>query len=1107
MLHGPGATGQALTFSELHRSTRRIGSFLAESLPQQSRILILLPQDLSFVKAYLSCLVAGMVAVPVYLPHNGKQVKKVLGIFADARPHAILWSESSTPRLRSDLKAYGACEGALWMDIDAAGGAREGAAPDAGPDHLAMLQYTSGSTGNPKGVMLTHRHLLANQEMIRETFGHTRESIVVASLPMYHDMGLIGNILQPLYVGATCFLLSPQEVVRQPLSWLHSISTHRATTSGGPNAYYDLCVDRIGPSAGLDELDLSCWNVAFNGAEPIRASTIDTFSEKFARHGFQRSAFLPVYGLAEASLLVTGRRKAPLPRIASVDRTEYERSRIVDQTEPGERPPVKIVGCGLPAHGVEIVIRGSEGRHLGEREVGEILVSGDGVAKGYWQSTSDDLFEVKPDAGGHETRFLRTGDLGFVSEGELFVTGRIKECIIVRGRNYYPADLESTAAQACESVAGGRNAAFSVDIEGREEIVVVQEVARDKDFDHDTVRRDITLQCWMEHGIHLYDIVPVRTGTIPRTTSGKTRRLLVKQLYTAGELPTLDTADADAGNDRRRPSGQDDAPRDAAMREVDLASLPTCLVDMFRGYFPGLRDAIDAHTSMSALGLDSYSLVRFSDEIGQRLGVEVPLTELVKRSTIADVAGYMAEHRRTFTPRSAVAPRLAVDRAGLRTRQTHGQIALWNRAKTAVHAPALTVSRAVRLSTRLAPDVFQAAVTRLVNDHDILRTELKEENGEFFQVIAVDRRPSIEYVDATDWDDARVGRYLEEKANAVLHAERGELWRWFLLSRPAGSVILFTFHHIICDLETINILIEAVFRACATSVADGVEPAASYAEYVERQYEFLESDAGRRSGRLWSQVLEHVDLKLDIVRRKGRPSRVGAGFRELRLDPSSTAMLQRKSAEAHVGLNVLLLAAFAVTLKRYTQQETFAIGVPISARTHHPFRRTLGYMVNVLPVVVDFGAARHFEQVVEQIRERTLLALEHQQYPLSLIIQQYRREHPELVHDLDVLNVVFVYHKASLADGQDATAFAVNTESDEPAIIEGLALCPLTVRARGVEFPVKMTAGVVGRSVAVQLQWDDGVMYESVMSSILDDYDGLLRNVAASHDLRDLPIR
>jgi acyl-CoA synthetase (AMP-forming)/AMP-acid ligase II/acyl carrier protein len=1102
-LDGAGAAGQALTYGELRASARRIGACLTASLAAQSRILILLPQDLSFIKAYVSCLIAGMVAVPAYLPGNGKHVKKVQSIFADAGPQAILWSEAATPRLRSELRECRACEAALWIDIDAADSdttdsgaadsARESDGPDVSPDQLAMLQYTSGSTGEPKGVMLTHRNLLANQEMIRETFGHSRDSIVVAALPLYHDMGLIGNILQPLYLGATCFFLSPREVVRQPLSWLQSISRHRATTSGGPNAYYDLCIDRVDTSAGLDGLDLSSWRVAFNGAEPIHASTLETFARKFACVGFQPSAFLPVYGLAEASLLVTGRRKAPLPTIARLDRSEYERGRIVDRVEPSERASVSMVGCGRPASGVELVIRGADGQHLRERDIGEILVRSASVAQGYWRSSSDEGFEVATaaTAGGDAVRYLRTGDLGFVADDELFVTGRLKEVMIVRGRNYYPTDIEVTATQACDATAGGRNAVFSIDVAGREEIVVVQEVARDQSFDPETVRRAITLQCWNEHEIQLYDIVLVRAGTVPRTTSGKTRRLLVKQLYAAGKLPALDAADASA---------------DVGADRASLL-LQQFLVDAFRSYFPGHRDQIDANTSMSALALDSFSLVRLSDEIGERLGVEIPLMEVVKRSTIADLANHIAAHRASFKPRSDVLRPPAIGTSRSKTRQSHGQMALWHREKTPVHGSALVVSRAVRVGTRLDPELFQAAATTLIERYDILRTELREESGECVQIIAPERRPNIEHVDASDWDDARVSDYLAQQANARIDLAKGELWRWFLLDRSDSSIVLFTFHHIICDLETVNLLIEAFFRACSTTVADRVESAtgdviyATYDDYVDQQYDFLASEAGRRSGEFWRQALQHVDLKVDLVSRKSRQAGVDAGFRELVLGPSSTDALLQKSTEAHVGLNVLLLAAFAVTLKRYTQQERFAIGVPVSARTHRRFRHTLGYMVNVLPIVVDFSAAPPFGRLVEQVREHTLLALEYQQYPLPLIIQQYRRDHPRFVHDLDIMNVEFVYQKASLPGGQDTTAFALNTASATPAIVGDLELFSRPVKAREVEFPVKMTAGVSDGSLTVHLQWDSGTMYDSVMSTIMADYDGLLKRIIGAHEL------
>lgn len=1040
LLSGAGDSEQAVTYSELQRAVFQLGSRLSARLPRQSRVLILLPQNLNFIRAFLACAISGMVAIPMYLPGNSRQISKVQNIFRDAAPHAVLWSPGATPQLYVNLQEHGLCESATWIDVDTV---EEGSGLplEADPDELAMMQYTSGSTGKPKGVILTHRNLLANQRMIHETFEHTDQSVVLGCLPFFHDMGLIGNVLQPLYLGATCVFLSPQQVVRQPLSWLRNIGRFRATTSGGPNGYYELCINRIDRDAHLDDLDLSCWKVAFNGSEPVRQSTLETFAERFAPYGFHSDAFLPVYGLAEASLLVTGLR-----RTASA------------QVRTGA------VGCGLPAHGVEIAIVGREGRRMDPGEVGEIWVRSDSVAGGYWNAPPEGVFDGKLIDDPEGLPFLRTGDLGFLYEGELFVTGRAKESIIIRGRNYAPADIEATAAASGESLALCRSAAFSVEAAGSEEAVLVQELSAKAAENRSEIRSAILHRCWLEHGVHLLDVVFVRAGTIPRTTSGKTQRLLARRMYLDGSFQRLEIGGSEGEVDR-----------------LELNRVRECLLDSLKRHFP--NHTIEGCTAISDLGMDSYAVVSLSEEVCQRLGKDVPLIAFVKQSTVDELARHIMECKRAYS----FAWDFAVGASGARSeeafRQSHAQIALWNRERLAQHRSALNVCRAVKVNRRLN----EAVIAPMLERCEILRLELQEKSGEFTQRVLPKPRAAVEYVDALEWGEARIAAFLEDRANSVLDIVNGETWRWFVLSRPEGSVVLFVLHHIICDLETVNSLIEMLFGG-------GDDPVLHYRDFVDWHYHYLGSETAALSAAFWERHLADVDLRIDVVTRKSALSTAGATPEPLvrRWSASDTGELLRKSHEAGVGLNVLLLAAFAVVLKRYTGQRRFAVGVPVSARTHPRFRGVSGYMVNVLPIVVDFTGPYQLSDIVRQVRESIAMALNHQDYPLPLIVQQYRRSRPERLQQFDHLNVVFSHQKASLSNGQDATAFALNASCSRPVTIGNTQLCPIPVKARHIEFPIMLSTGVIEGGLVMQLQWDTGSMYETVMRDLLEEYEGLL---------------
>jgi acyl-CoA synthetase (AMP-forming)/AMP-acid ligase II len=411
--------------------------------------------------------------------------------------------------------------------------------PRLGPASLAFLQYTSGSTGKPRGVMVSHGNLLANERVIQERTGHDSDRTVFAGwLPLYHDMGLIGNVLQSAYLGIPCYLMSPLDFVKRPMVWLEAISRYRVTTSGGPSFAYDHCARRV-PDDAVGALDLASWDLAFNGAEPVRADVLDRFAGKFARAGFRREAFYPCYGLAEATLMVSGADRLHVPHVVGVARAELGAGRVV-RAEGSDAQ--RLVGCGRPADDHRVVIVDSERRAPAEPgRVGEIWVSGPSVCAGYWgdaASTAETFGATLP---GSADRFLRTGDLGFITAGQLFVVGRSKDLIIVRGCNHYPDDIERTIERAHPALRVGCGVVFGVDIAGEERVVAVHEIARGPDGARAAqIAADITEAVAQRHGLRLHASVLVKPGTIPKTSSGKLRRTACRSLYLDGALQELD---------------------------------------------------------------------------------------------------------------------------------------------------------------------------------------------------------------------------------------------------------------------------------------------------------------------------------------------------------------------------------------------------------------------------------------------------------------------------------------------------------------------------------------------------------------------------------------
>lgn len=564
---GEKVAGQ-LTYADLDTRARAIATELIASTQPGDRVLLLYEGGLQFVAAYFGCLYARVIAVPAYPPDPyrlERSLERLMGIVSDAEPTAVL-TTASIIAIRDGLKLdLGEQMAALqWLATDAvpddvAGPAERWDATPPTPEDLAMIQYTSGSTGAPKGVMVSHANLLHNEEMIHQSFETHPGSVVVGWLPLFHDMGLIGNVLQPVYTGFHSVLMSPLDFLAKPIRWLAAISKFEATIGGGPNFAYELCIRKVSDD-DLAQLDLHAWTVAFNGAEPIFDDTLDRFAERFARCGFQRRAFYPCYGLAEGTLILTGSAKNTEPVRLTVDAAALGQGHAV--ARDGDNT-VTLVGSGRQLFDQDFqIVDPKTGMRCNDNEVGEIWAGGPAIARGYFRRT-----EATHASFGHRLAgdantsdadgptYLRTGDLGFRSEGELFVTGRIKDVMIIRGRNFYPHDLERTIAASHPSLRAGSTACFTVRHEGEQRPVAVQEVRRGTEASqHADIFGSIREAVAREHGLRLHDVLLIAAGSIPKTSSGKIRRRHSSNIY----LARLRRDDPDAAKDgalMRRPQG------------------------------------------------------------------------------------------------------------------------------------------------------------------------------------------------------------------------------------------------------------------------------------------------------------------------------------------------------------------------------------------------------------------------------------------------------------------------------------------------------------------------------------------------------------------------
>lgn len=654
------AGDQSVSFRQLDLQAKTIAANLRKQLSPGDRALLVYPAGLEFISAFFGCLYAGVVAVPATYPKPRRPLPRMASIARDSNARVALTTRQTLDTM--DMSQQDETVSAMhWMATDelSTADASRWTAPSNDPEQLAFLQYTSGSTSDPKGVMVSHGNLLANLEAIRQSFGievdHSgREQIAtgVFWLPAYHDMGLIGGILTPLFVGGRSVLMSPASFLQKPMRWLEAIDEHRANISGAPNFAYEYCVKRT-TSEQRAELDFSSWQLAFCGAEPIRAETVRQFTEAFSISKFRADAFYPCYGLAENTLLAAGSAHRREPTILRVDRAALAAGKVQVAYNGSSDSIQELVGCGTAAAGHRVEITHPlTGDMCPENVVGEIVLQGPSKAKGYFGRAEEINRNFHTRVRGIEGEFLSTGDLGFFHDGELFVTGRLKDVIIIRGRNHYPQDIEATAENAHTSLMPG--AAFSITAKDDERLVVVNQIDRQLDKqEYPAVVSAVRQAVAEQHELDVYAVVLIRQSSLPITSSGKVQRSLTRDQYMEGNLRVVHQWQAP-----KRPT-QSSKPKQTEQNRASRANTPIA-GDVFGVEQTAERieawleewlvdrvglDPADIHRDkpFAEFGVDSLTAVELSGELEEEFGVPLPPIVAWNYPTPAALSRYLAE--------------------------------------------------------------------------------------------------------------------------------------------------------------------------------------------------------------------------------------------------------------------------------------------------------------------------------------------------------------------------------------------------------------------------------------------------------------------------------
>ena len=656
LVNGP-SDHPSLTYAQLDRRARAIANRLQDMGLAGQRVLLVYPHGLDFITAFLGCLYAGCVAVPTSPPHRHRMGDRFQAIVADTGARVALSAASAAAQLQAIAEVEKGGQAAassriLWLATDEIPDvlADRWNEPVIATDALAMLQYTSGSTSQPKGAMLSHANLLANIRAIHQAFGLRGEDISVFWLPIFHDMGLVGGVLVPVFGGVTVVSLSPATVLQNPFTWLAAISKYRATISGGPNFAYDLCVRKI-TDEQRTTLDLSSWALAFVGAEPVDLGTLERFAAAFAPCGFNPRAFYPSYGLSEATLMVSGPRRGSGATVGAFHDAALTENRV-EPVPDDVRQARRLVACGSPVGALRVVIVDSHSHaEAAPDRVGEIWVAGASVGQGYWHKPDQTRSSFKAhlsDTG--EAPFLRTGDLGFMRKGQLYITGRQDDLIIVRGLNRYPQDIEATARSSHPLLEAGYGAVFVVDDHGHRRLVLVQEATRKGEVDFAPVLDAIRGAVLDEHGLALDMVVLVRCGTIPKTSSGKIQRRACRAAFLAGELKALAehrgllVESADPGT--AVSPGAEDAGASLAHAAphtsyaAALAAIHQHACALAGAALPDLTP----DTPLTALGLDSLQRLELAAALEKTFAGHLPDTVFSQAQTMGDLAQAVQKH-------------------------------------------------------------------------------------------------------------------------------------------------------------------------------------------------------------------------------------------------------------------------------------------------------------------------------------------------------------------------------------------------------------------------------------------------------------------------------
>ena len=969
-----------ITFAQLHRQAVTIAMRIRESYAAGERVLMAYPPGYENIAAFFGCLYAGLIPVPTAPLGVPRDRLRAAAIVADAQPALVLTVSSHSATARAFLERDARVSTPI-CNTDEISAATE--SPDwVGPTgcDVAYLQYTSGSTSKPKGVMITHSCLMHNLLNIELGFGHTAEDVSVNWLPHFHDMGLVYGLLQPVFSGFRSIQMSAATFVRRPIEWLRAITKARATHSGAPNFAYEMGVRNISPQ-DREGLDLGSWRVAYCGAEPVRHSAVAAFQQAYAAYGFEPRAFCPAYGLAEATLKVCGGEAGLAPRTLWMGADGPHLETAVEGTKP-------VVSCGRA--GLDTDVRIVDPLTLTECAVGqtgEIWVSGPGVAAGYWNrpaETARTFRAVLPSRPGRE--HLRTGDLGFVSGGELFVAGRLKDTIIIRGQNYFAEDIESIVREASGGVARDA-AAFSIEGGNAEQAVVIIECRRADTGDPPKIVRAVRRAVGDRLGLTLYAVAVVGSGQIPRTSSGKVQRHACRQAYLDGTLRVI-AEDVFHGDELR-----DDAEILAAERATGRAAIREqvqCITAQLTG--KALADP-DWDTPLLSLGIDSLRAMQLERAITAKFGVTIEAAAVLSGLSPNDVLKQVLQGGGPDRAGALEPAKDFLEDGVNRFQPSIEQERLWA-AATGGRNASLNLSSVIRFQRPAETDALLQAIGWAFQKHTALRARFDFLNGQLQLRHDDTLQPGLAVSDLrtipANAREQRARQLMTRSWELPFQLSAAPLIRFDLLILSNTEFLLaLCAHHLICDHRSLILLaadlIDVYSAAAARRALPPVGAVFDYRKFAEAQRSTWTDGAGKESLDYWAEHLSGYRNP----RSEQRPGTHGPRDRASsgrQLDEQTRRALQDLAAAHGATTFMALVAATVAWLKQRTGRVDFVIACPVTGRWPSSTQDAFGLFAYPLPVRIDASGEIDFDMLLRRVRLSMLAAYQHQQAPFSRIL-------------------------------------------------------------------------------------------------------------------------